>query len=91
MQPDAVLSMHALGSNETLLESNVTAVCASALPFNVAPVCSTIAVWSRIFPLKTDVVPSVVCPATCQKMLEARQPLVRITCLPELISRVPAI
>ena len=42
------------------LASNVTAVCARALPFNFAPVCTTIAVWSNIFPLNTDVVPSVV-------------------------------
>lgn len=55
----------------TVFESKVTAPeqC-SALPFNVAPVCSTIGFVAvgppRIVPLKPDVVPSVVMPATCQ-------------------------
>lgn len=75
----------------TALASNVTAVCASALPFSLAPVCITIAVLSNIFPLKTAVVPIVVFPATCQKMFFACAPPARITLLPELIFRVCAI
>jgi hypothetical protein len=74
-----------------LLESSVTAVCANALPHNVAPVCSAIFVLSRIFPLKTDVVPSVVAPATCQKMLFAWQPPLRVTIAPLPTVRVSAI
>ena len=50
----------------TVFASRVTAVCASARPFKVAPVLSTIAVWSRIFPLNADPVPRVVWPATTQ-------------------------
>lgn len=53
---------------ETVLASSVTAVCASALPFSVAPVFNTIATWSNMVPLKTAFVPSVVWPATCQKI-----------------------
>jgi hypothetical protein len=34
----------------TLLASKVTAVCANALPFNFAPVLSTIAVLQSTFP-----------------------------------------
>ena len=75
----------------TTLPSSVTAVCASALPFSVAPVFSTIAVCPRMFPLKTAVVPSVVWPATCQNMFFACAPPARTTCLAELMSRVPAI
>src|SRR3989338_4632146 len=43
----------------TALASNVTAVCASALPFKVAPVFMAMAVWDNIIPLKFEVVPSV--------------------------------
>jgi hypothetical protein len=42
------------------LAINVTSVCASALPFSVAPVFIEISVLDRIIPLKSDVVPSVV-------------------------------
>ena len=52
----------------TAVASNVTAVCAKARPFKVAPVCISINVWHSIIPLKSTVVPSVVWPATCQKM-----------------------
>jgi hypothetical protein len=47
---------------------NVTAVCASALPSSFAPVLITTAVWDKTIPLKSEVVPSVAWPATCQKM-----------------------
>ena len=76
---------------EILLESNVTAVCANARPVNVAPVFIAINVLSRIIPLKTEPVLRVVVPATCQKIFFACAPPVRITFLPELISRVPGI
>ncbi len=66
----------------TALAFNVTAVCASARPFNVAPVFSTIAVWHNILPLKTDVVPRVVWPATCQKMFLANAPPIRLIWAP---------
>ena len=74
-----------------VLDCKVTAVCANALPFNVAPVVSAIAVLSRIIPLKAECVPSVVCPATTQKMLLACAPPLKITCTLELTVRVPAI
>ena len=51
--------------------SNVTAVWARALPFTVAPVWITIAVISNMVPLKSEDVPRVVWPATCQKMFLA--------------------
>jgi len=63
----------------TVLASSVTAVCASALPFSVAPVFSTIAVWHNMIPEKLDVVPRVAWPATCQNMLLALQPPLRVT------------
>ena len=46
------------------MESKVTSVCANALPYSVAPVFITIAVWQRMIPLNWEVVPSVVWPAT---------------------------
>ena len=75
----------------TVSPINVTAVCASALPFSVAPLFSTIAVLSNMFPLKTDVVPRVVWPATCQKMFLACAPPLRITWTPLPTVRVCAI
>ena len=44
----------------TAFASRVTAACARALPFRVAPVFNTIVVWSNIFPLNTPFVPMVV-------------------------------
>jgi hypothetical protein len=44
----------------TTFESSVTAVWASARPFNRAPVLTTIAVWSKILPLNVAPVPIVV-------------------------------
>lgn len=55
----------------TALASNVTAVCANALPFSVAPVFIPISVLDNTIPLKSAVVPSVAWPATCQKMFLA--------------------
>ena len=49
------------------------------------------AVWSRMIPLNFEVVPRVVWPATCQKTFLERAPLIRMTCLPELIPKVWAI
>jgi hypothetical protein len=74
-----------------VLDCKVTALCANAKPFNVAPVVSAIAVLSRIIPLKAECVPSVVCPATTQKMLLACAPPLKIICTLELTVRVPAI
>ena len=74
-----------------VLDCKVTALCANAIPFNVAPVVSAIAVLSRIIPLKAECVPSVVWPATTQKMLLACAPPLKITCTLELTVRVPAI
>ena len=73
------------------LAINVTAVCASALPFSVAPVFIVIFVLANIFPLNSDVVPRATTPATAQKMFLACAPPLRITLVAELISRVPAI
>ncbi len=74
-----------------VLAINVTAVCASALPFSLAPLVIAIFVWANIFPLNSDVVPRVTAPATAQKMFLACAPPLRITLVAELISRVPAI
>ena len=75
----------------TALAINVTAVCASALPFSFAPLFITIAVWDNIIPLTSDVVPSVACPATDQKMFLACAPPLRITLTPLPTLRVCAI
>ena len=48
-------------------------------------------VLSRMVPLNVEPVPSVVAPATCQKMFVASAPPWRMTFLPELILSVPAI
>ena len=73
------------------LASNVTAVCASALPCNLAPVLNTIAVLDKIFPLKSAVVPSVAFPATCQKMFLGSAPPLRIIFFPDQTVKFPAI
>lgn len=65
------------------LVSNVTAPFrASALPSRFTPVVSVIDVSAKMFPLKTEFVPSVAELPTCQKMLQAEAPLARITWLP---------
>jgi hypothetical protein len=48
-------------------------------------------VLSRMVPLNVELVPRVVGPATCQKTFLACAPPPRMTCLAELIERVPAI
>ena len=75
----------------TVLASSVTAVCASALPFSLAPVFITIAVWDNIIPLTSDVVPRVACPATCQKMFWLCAPPLSVTMAPSPTLRVCAI
>ncbi len=71
----------------TALAFNVTAVCASTLPFSFAPVFSTIAVWDNMIPLTSEVVPSVACPATCQKMFLAWAPPLSVIMAPLPTSR----
>ena len=74
-----------------VLATKVTATCASALPFSVAPEFITITVAHKMLPLNTDVVPSVVWPATCQKMFFGCAPPLKTTCAAELTTRVCAI
>ena len=76
---------------ETVLASRVTAVWASALPLIVASVFSMIAVWLKIFPLNTELVPSVAWPPTCQNMFEACAPPLKTILVAELIERFCAI
>ena len=60
--------------------SNVTAPFrASALPSRFTPVVIVIDVKARMFPLKTEFVPSVAELPTCQKTLQALAPLARTT------------
>src|SRR5436190_1660695 len=72
--------------------SNVTAPFrANARPSSVAPVCSVIDVNARMFPFKTELVPSVAELPTCQTMFVGWAPPLRITCRPAVVVRVEAI
>src|SRR4051812_41545161 len=64
---------------------------ASALPSSVAPVLKVIDCIARMFPLKTEVVPNVAEVPTCQKILVAKAPPLRITLRPEVVVSVDAI
>ena len=78
--------------NPTVLESKVTAPFrAKARPCSVAPVVSVMEVKARMFPLKTEPVPRVAELPTCQKMLAALAPPLRITWRPDVVVRVDAI
>src|SRR5680860_631776 len=88
-----------VAEDETVLASSVTWVCASALPFNTAPVCMIICFALNIVPLKVEYVPRVapIGPPTCQKTFEAKAPPESNTLIPEgtlpaeAILRFPAI
>src|SRR5680860_175199 len=88
-----------VAENEMVLASSVTWVCASALPFNTAPVCMIICFALNIVPLKVEYVPRVapIGPPTCQKTFEAKAPPESNTLIPEgtlpaeAILRFPAI
>ena len=64
---------------------------ASALPSSVAPVLKEIDCIAMMVPLKTEVVPKVAELPTCQKMLDANAPPLRITFRPDVVVRVEAI
>src|SRR5205814_5308723 len=72
-----------------VLASNATAPFrASARPSSVAPAFSVMEVYARMFPLQTELPPSVAELPTCQKTLQARAPPVRITCRPTVVMKV---
>src|ERR1041385_7986810 len=74
------------------LESRVTAaVRANSRPSTVAPVVTVMEANARMFPLNTEPVPNVAELPTCQKMLAARAPPLRITWRPMVVVRVDAI
>ena len=75
-----------------VLASRVTAPFrANSLPSTAAPVVTVMEVKARMFPLKTEVVPSVAELPTCQKMLAALAPPLRITWRPEVVVSVDPI
>src|SRR5437667_5595831 len=75
-----------------VLESKVTAPFrANSLPSTAAPVVTVMDVKARMFPLKTEVVPRVAELPTCQKILAAFAPPLRITWRPEVVVSVDAI
>ena len=61
------------------------AVLAKALPSRVAPVFNVMDCIAITVPLKTGVVPKVAELPTCQKMLDASAPPLRITLRPEVV------
>lgn len=63
---------------------------ASTRPSTLALVSAVIEVSARMLPLKLDAVPRVAELPTCQKTLQARAPLVRITLLADAVTRVEA-
>ena len=66
-------------------------VLANPLPSSVAPVLKVIDCMAITVPLKTEVVPKVAELPTCQKILEANAPPLRITLRPDVVVRVVAI
>ena len=75
-----------------VLPAIVTApVLANALPSSVAPVLKVMDCIAITVPLKTEVVPNVAELPTCQKMLDANAPPLRITLRPDVVVSVDAI
>ena len=75
-----------------VLPAIVTApLLAKALPSSVAPVLKVMDCIARTVPLNTDVVPKVTELPTCQKILDARAPPVRITLRPDVVVSEDAI
>ena len=69
-----------------VLPAIITApVLANALPSSVAPVSKVMDCIVKIVPLKTEVVPKVVELPTCQKILDAKAPPLRITLRPDVV------
>src|SRR5688572_23497453 len=66
-------------------------VLANALPSSLAPVLSVIDCIAITVPLKTEVVPNVAELPTCQKMLDANAPPLKITLRPEVVVSEDAI
>lgn len=66
-------------------------VLASILPSTVAPVFNVMDCMARTVPLNTVVVPKVAELPTCQKILEAKAPPLKITLRPDVVVRVVAI
>src|SRR5204863_3253114 len=66
-------------------------VCASALPFMVAPVCRVMAVFERMTPSKCEFAPTIAWPATCQKMFFACAPPLSVTLLAAAMVRSPLV
>src|ERR1044071_95935 len=74
------------------LEASVTAPGRpNGRPSTMAPVVTVMKAKARMFPLKTDAVPSVAELPTCQNTLAALAPLLKMTCRPEVVVRVDAI
>ena len=69
----------------------IVPVLASALPSSVAPVSNVMDCIAITVPLKTEVVPKVAELPTCQKILVARAPPLRITLRPDVVVSVDAI
>ena len=75
-----------------VLPAIVTApVLANALPSSVAPVLKVMDCIAITVPLKTEVVPKVAELPTCQKMLDASAPPLKITLRPDVVVSVVAI
>jgi hypothetical protein len=69
--------------------SNVTAALrASARPWTVTLLVTVIEVSARMFPRKTELVPSVAELPTCQKTLHSWAPLISVTVLPDPVISV---
>jgi len=66
-------------------------VLARARPSSVAPVLKVMDCMARTVPLKDDVVPNVAELPTCQKILEASAPPLKMTLRPEVVVSVVAI
>ena len=66
-------------------------ILVNALPLSVAPVLRVMDCITKTFPLKAEVVPNVAELPTCQKMLEANAPPLRITWRPDVVVSEDAI
>ena len=66
-------------------------ILANPLPLSVAPVLKVMDCIAITVPLKTEVVPKVAELPTCQKILDANAPPLRITLRPGVVVSVDAI
>src|SRR5580698_3482376 len=82
-----MVTLGALGGVVTVLPARVTPPYDNARPSRDPPAPNVIAPAARIVPVNEEAAPVPAAPFTCQKMLDAWAPLIRLTVLPAAVLR----